>query len=265
MQRYTSEMRYEGSRFDLSGRVALVTGGSRGLGFSIARIFAEAGASVVICGRQAAELASAAAEIARDFAARVDWVTADLSMREQVGPLAEKAASLHGRVDILVANAGANVPQRIEAVTDERWDELMELNLSSAMRLTRALAPGMMERRWGRVIYVSSVLALTAIEGRSAYCAGKAALAGLARATAMDLGPFGITANCLLPGPFATDLPRRVLSEEQKKQFAGRTALGRWGEPDEIAGPALLLASAAGAYMTGSALVVDGGALARML
>ena len=123
----------------------------------------------------------------------------------------------------------------------------------------------MKERRWGRVIHISSVLGLGGKEQRNAYCATKSALLGLARASALDLGPFNITVNCIAPGPFLTDLPGKILSDEQKRVFAEITALGRWGRPDELAGPALLLASEAGSYITGTVLVVDGGTLSRVL
>ena len=122
----------------------------------------------------------------------------------------------------------------------------------------------MKERRWGRVIYISSIMGLTSAPGRTLYSATKSALIGLARAAANDLGGSGITVNCLAPGPFLTDLPASVLSEEQRAAFARRTALGRWGRPEELVGPALLLASDAGSYITGTTLVVDGGLLARV-
>ena len=121
----------------------------------------------------------------------------------------------------------------------------------------------MKERRWGRIIHISSIMALASKEGRDAYSATKAALVGMARATALDLGAFNITVNCLAPGPFLTDLPGSLLTDAEKKGFAQRTALGRWGDPRELAGPALLLASEAGSYITGAVLVVDGGTLTK--
>src|SRR5215213_7689002 len=131
------------------------------------------------------------------------------------------------------------------------------------MALTRAVVPDMKSRRWGRIIHISSVMGYLSKEKRNVYSATKSALMGLARASALDLGEFGITVNCIAPGPFLTDLPASVLSEAEKKVFSDRTALGRWGDPRELAGPALLLASEAGSYITGQTLVVDGGYLAR--
>jgi len=138
----------------------------------------------------------------------------------------------------------------------------MEINLNSVMALTRALVPQMKSRRWGRIIHISSIMGFVSKQGRNAYSATKSALLGLARAGALELGPFNITVNCLAPGPFLTDLPGRLLSAEEKAQFSGMTALGRWADPAELVGPALLLASDAGSYITGQTLVVDGGWLA---
>lgn len=250
--------------FDLSGRAALVTGGSKGIGKAIARGFARAGADVMICSRQEDHLRSAVAEIAEGTPVRVEYAVADMSRREDVKRLADTALQRLGKVDVLVNNAGYNVPQPIDEIRDETWDGLVELNLTSCMALTRALAPGMKQRRWGRVIHISSIMGLASTAQRSAYSATKAALLGLARAAALDLGPFGITVNCIAPGPIATEMPMSILSDRQKADFSGRTALGRWARPEELAGPALLLASEAGSYITGAVLVVDGGATIKV-
>ncbi len=250
--------------FDLTGRVALVTGGSRGLGKAMATIFAEAGAAVVVSSRHEDELQAAAAEIRDKMAARVEYIVADMTRREDVQRLADTAVHLMGKIDILVNNAGGNLPQAIDQIRDEDWDRLVELNLTSCMALTRALAPGMKERRWGRVIHISSIMGLASTAGRNVYSATKAALLGLARASALDLGAFNITVNCIAPGPFATEMPMSILSPEQQAALAARTALNRWARPEELVGPALLLASEAGSYITGTVLVVDGGALAKV-
>jgi NAD(P)-dependent dehydrogenase (short-subunit alcohol dehydrogenase family) len=253
------------SRFDLSGKVALVTGGSKGLGKAMARAFAEHGADVVISSRNETELQAAAAEIGAGLASRVEWLRADMTDPQQVRSLGEGALDRMGRIDILVNNAGSNMPQPIDEVTDEAWERILELNLTSIMRLTRMLVPQMKARRWGRIIHISSILGLTGLGGRNIYCSTKSALMGLARASAVDLGPWGITVNCIAPGPFLTNLPATVLSDAQRRAFADRTVLGRWGRPEELAGPALLLASDAGSFITGSTLLVDGGVLARVM
>lgn len=253
------------NRFDLTDKVALVTGGSKGLGLAMARGFAEHGAHVMICSRHEEELQSAAARIREGLDVRVDYLPVDMTDREAVRNLAEVTLARFGKVDILVNNAGSNTPQPIDQIQDEDWDRILELNLSSIMVLTRALVPQMKARRWGRIIHISSVLGLGSKEGRNAYSATKAAVIGLAKASALDLGQDGITVNCIAPGPFLTDLPMSLLDEAGKQSFASRTALGRWGQPGEIAGPAILLASEAGSYITGEVLLVDGGAFARAL
>jgi gluconate 5-dehydrogenase len=250
--------------FDLSGRVALVTGGSKGLGKAMALGFAQAGAGVAISSRHEAELKQAADEIRAETSAEVEYVVADMARRGEADRLAQSAIEALGRVDILVNNAGSNLPQPIDQIRDEDWDRLVELNLSSCMALCRALVPFMKERRWGRIIHISSIMGFSSAGGRNAYSATKSALLGLARASACDLGPFGITVNCLAPGPFLTDLPKSLLSQEKQDEFARGTALDRWGQPEELIGPALLLASDAGSYITGASLVVDGGCLAKI-
>jgi NAD(P)-dependent dehydrogenase (short-subunit alcohol dehydrogenase family) len=250
--------------FNLSGKVALVTGGSKGLGKAMARGFADAGADVIITSRHANELESAAKEIRAATGRTVIHIVADMTERDDVRRLADTALTAMGRVDILVNNAGSNTPQPIDEITDDNWDRIVELNLSSCMALSRALVGPMKERRWGRIIHISSIMGFTSAQGRSAYSATKSALAGLARGSANDLGPFGITVNCIAPGPFLTDLPAGLLSEAQRANFAQRTVIGRWGNPEELIGPALLLASDAGSYITGATLVVDGGALAKV-
>lgn len=255
-------MTLKNSLFDLTGRVALVTGGSKGLGKAMARGFAEAGADIVIASRHEDELKAALAEIRSGTEVRGIYVVADMSKRSEPDRLAKAALAEFGHVDILVNNAGSNVPEEIDKITDANWDRIIELNLSSCMALTRALVPQMKARKWGRVIHISSIMGLVSKAGRDAYSATKTALIGLARANALELGPFGITVNCLAPGPFLTDLPGKLLSEAEKAVFAKRTALGRWGDPRELAGPALLLASEAGNYITGTTLVVDGGTVA---
>ncbi|MFN4259887.1 MAG: SDR family NAD(P)-dependent oxidoreductase [Gemmataceae bacterium] len=249
--------------FDLTGKTALVTGGSKGLGKAMARGLVEAGADIVISSRHEDELQAALADMLRGTDRKGHYIVADMSQRAEVEQLARTALERMGHIDILINNAGTNVPQPIDQIRDEDWDRVMEINLHSIMILTRAVVPRMKERRWGRIIHISSIMALASNNGRSLYSATKAALVGMTRAGALDLGDYGITVNAIAPGPFLTDLPGRLLSEEEKQRFARMTALNRWGDPKELVGPALLLASDAGSYITGETLVVDGGYLAR--
>jgi NAD(P)-dependent dehydrogenase (short-subunit alcohol dehydrogenase family) len=249
--------------FRLDGRIALVTGGSKGIGKAIARSFAEVGAEVIITSRHEEELQSAAEEIRSATGRRVELRVSDMSRREEPAALARWALETCGKVDIVVNNAGSNQPQSLVDTTDDAWEYILELNFSSCMRLSRALAPKMIAQRWGRIIHVSSIMALASNMGRGIYSGTKAALIGMSRAHALELGPHGITVNCLAPGPIATDLPMNLLSEQQKKVFAERTAVKRWGEAVDIAGPALLLASEAGRNISGAVIVSDGGLLCR--
>jgi NAD(P)-dependent dehydrogenase (short-subunit alcohol dehydrogenase family) len=251
--------------FDLSGRVALVTGGSKGLGKAMARGFVLAGADVVISSRNEGELQTALGDILKGTERHGISVVADLARRADAEHLAQTALEKMRRVDILVNNAGTNVPSPIDQIRDEDWDRVLELNLTACMRLTRSLVPQMKERRWGRIIHITSVLGLRSKAARNLYSATKSALIGMAQSSALDLGSYGITVNCIAPGPFLTDLPARILTEVERQAFANQTALGRWGDPREMVGPALLLASEAGSYITGTTLVVDGGVLARVL
>jgi 3-oxoacyl-[acyl-carrier protein] reductase len=249
--------------FNLSGRTALVTGGSKGIGKAISRAYAEAGANIAISARHDEELKKAAAEIAEGLKVRVETFVSDLADREQATALGEQVLKKMGRVDILVNNAGSNQPQNLVNITEESWDRILQLNLTSCMLVARSLAPQMIERKWGRIIHLSSVMALASNPGRGLYSATKAALIGMTRAHALELGPMGVTVNCIAPGPVATDLPMSILTPEQKQKFAELTAVKRWGQPIDMVGPALLLGSDAGAFITGNVIVADGGMLCR--
>ncbi len=251
------------SPFDLAGKVALVTGGNKGLGKAMARGLAEAGADVFIASRSEEELKTALDFILSGTGCQGGYAVCDVSVRDDLTRLAATATAEMGRIDILINNAGMNAPQAIDAITDEAWDRVVEVNLTSVMGLTRAVVPQMKERKWGRVIHISSIMGQVSKEKRNVYSATKSALMGLARASALDLGPFGVTVNCLAPGPFMTDMPMSLLSDAEKKAFSDRTALGRWGDPTELVGPMLMLASDAGGYVTGTTLFVDGGYTAR--
>jgi NAD(P)-dependent dehydrogenase (short-subunit alcohol dehydrogenase family) len=249
--------------FDLTGKVALVTGGNKGLGLAMARGLAEAGADVVIAARTEDQLRAALDAILQGTHRCGAYFVCDMADREQVQEMAAAALAKMGKIDIVINNAGTNHPQPVDLIDDDVWDRLIEINLSSCMAVTRALVPQMKERRWGRVIHISSIFGQVSKAGRNAYSATKAALMGFTRASALDLGPFGITVNCLAPGPFLTDLPMSMLSEAEKQAFADHTALGRWADPKELVGPALMLASDAGSYVTGTTLFVDGGYTAK--
>ncbi|HMC10235.1 MAG TPA: SDR family oxidoreductase [Pirellulaceae bacterium] len=249
--------------FNLAGRTALITGGSKGIGKAVARGMAEAGANIAISARHEDELKKAKAEIAEGLKVKVAYFVADMNDRAAVKRLAADVLKSFGRCDVLFNNAGSNKPQTLVETTDEDWDNIVELNLTSCVLLSREIAPSMIKNKWGRIVYTSSIMGLASNPARGCYSATKAALIGMARAQALELGPHGITVNCLAPGPIATDLPMSLLSPDQKKIFSERTALKRWGQPIDMVGPVLLLTTDAGAYITGNVILADGGILCR--
>ncbi|MEZ6109208.1 MAG: SDR family oxidoreductase [Pirellulaceae bacterium] len=249
--------------FDLSGRVALVTGGSRGIGQAVARGYAEAGADVMLVSRSADDLARSAAVVSEGLDVRVETLAADLGDREEVTRVARETEARLGKVDILFANAGTNLPQPLLDTTEEVWDKVLELNFSSCMWLAKAVAGGMVERGWGRIVYTSSVLALPPIQVAAFTPRRRRPWSPCPRAQALELSPHGVTVNCLAPGPVLTDLTRGLLSDEQKLRFQERTAVKRWGEVIDMVGPTLLISSDAGAFITGNTILADGGMLCR--
>jgi NAD(P)-dependent dehydrogenase (short-subunit alcohol dehydrogenase family) len=250
--------------FDLSGRNALVTGGSKGLGLAMARALAMAGANVAIAARHAHELQAALASILEGTGVAGRWLVADMARRDEVESLARRACESLGPIDILVNNAGINRLAPIEQVQDADWDHVLAVNLTAPLILSRALAGPMKERGWGRIIHISSVFGEVSRAGRNAYSATKAGLIGLTHSMALELAPHGVTVNAILPGPFETPLTAALHHDPAQKQwFTDRVPMGRWGRPDELAGPLLLLASDAGSYITGTTLAVDGGWLAQ--
>jgi NAD(P)-dependent dehydrogenase (short-subunit alcohol dehydrogenase family) len=249
--------------FDLTGKVALVTGGSKGLGYAMARGLALAGADIVINSRNGDELESAMAEILQGTDRKGFSLVADLFKREETVNLARQALEAMGRVDIIINNAGTNLTRPVDEIKDDDWDRLLELNLSAPMVLVRELAAQMKERKWGRIINISSIFGLCAKEDRGLYSATKAGLIGITRTMAQEFGPWNITANVIAPGPFSTPLTDRMVQGELREYFDSMVVLERWGKPEDLMGPALLLASDAGSYITGSTLVVDGGWMTR--
>lgn len=250
--------------FDLTGRVALVTGGSKGLGAALARALALAGADVIVSARHEDELKNALTSILEGTQVRGAHIVADFSSRESAEATAEQAIATFGRIDILVNNAGINRLGAIGEVADPDWDALLAVNLTAPMVLSRALCGPMKSRGWGRIVNVSSIFGVVSRSERDAYSATKAGLLGLTRAMALDLAPYGVTVNALLPGPFETPLTAQLHPDpEARRWFTDRVPLGRWGRPEELTGPLLLLASDAGSYITGTSLVVDGGWLSQ--
>jgi NAD(P)-dependent dehydrogenase (short-subunit alcohol dehydrogenase family) len=247
-------------RFRIEGRRALVTGGGRGLGRVIAQALAEAGAEVAVSGRSLEACEAAAGEIARATGRKTAAFAADLTRAAEVARLAAEVERGLGPLDILVNNAGVNVRGPADELSEEDWDAVLDTNLKAPFLLSRAVGPRMCERGWGRIVNIGSMLAVVALPGRAPYAASKAGLVNLTRVLALEWAARGVTVNAICPGPFATDMNRQLLADPVKyKAFIERIPMGRWGELHDIAGAALFLASDASAFVTGSALFVDGG------
>jgi NAD(P)-dependent dehydrogenase (short-subunit alcohol dehydrogenase family) len=250
------------SLFDLTDKVALVTGGTSGIGAAIAKQFALAGARVVIASEDAADCERVAAAMRRDGHA-VTGAACDVAYRREVEDLAAAVTELHGRVDILVCSAGIAPPSGpIANATDRDWDRTMTINLRSLLWLANLVIPGMAERRDGSVIFVSSIAGLRGNKALGLYGVSKAAGAQLARNLAVEWGPSNVRVNAISPGVIETRFAAPMLDDaDVMSRRLALTPLRRIGKPEEVAGLALLLASRAGAFITGQNIVVDGGTL----
>ena len=246
--------------FRLEGRVALVTGGVRGLGLAMAEALASAGASVVVTARLQDAADAAATSIAGTTGAKTLGVDAEVTKADSVAAMVARTLDAFGSLDILVNNAGINIRRPIEELREEEWDQVLDTNLKGPWLCCRAVLPTMKARGWGRVINLSSILGEVAMADRSLYCSSKGGLTLLTRTLALEWAQYGINVNAICPGPFATEMNTAVLNDSEKRaRFADRTAQRRWADPKELGPAAVFLASEASSFVTGATLFVDGG------
>jgi 3-oxoacyl-[acyl-carrier protein] reductase len=239
---------------DLGGKTAFVTGSTRGIGLAIARALHGAGAKVAIVGRDQARAEAAAAELGERTAA----VACDVALADQVEAAIAAAERALGPIDVLVNNAGLTRDNILLRLTDADWDAVLDANLKGAFHTTRAVIKGMMKRRAGRIINVTSIVGLTGNKGQANYAASKAGLIGFTKSVAKEYASRGILANCIAPGFIETDMTA-ALPDEARATLLQDIALGRLGRPEDVAGAALFLASDLAGYITGQVLIVDGG------
>lgn len=241
-------------KLDLSGKITLVTGGTRGIGLDICKSFAAAGAKVALCARDGAKANETASQLgggARGYAC-------DVGISSQVEALADAVEKDLGKIDVLVNNAGFTKDNLLFRLTESDWDTVMNTNLRGAFLMTKFAARGMIKRRWGRVINITSVVGLEGNKGQSNYSASKAGMIGFTKSVAKELASRNVLVNAVAPGYIDTELTRGI-SAEAKKYLQDNIPLGRLGEGPDIAGAVLFLASDLASYITGQVLVVDGG------
>jgi len=240
--------------FDLTGKAALVTGATGGIGAAIAKALHKAGATVAISGTRAAVLE----ELREELGGRVHVLPCNLSVAAEVEKLVPAAEAAMDALDILVNNAGIARDGLAMRLKDEDWQAVLDVNLTAAFRLARAAMRPMMKKRWGRIVNITSVVGVTGNPGQANYVASKAGIIGLSKSLAQELAGRNVTVNCVAPGFIATPMTD-VLTDKQKEAILGRVPAGRLGSPDEVAAAVLYLASNEAAYVTGQTLHVNGG------
>ena len=240
--------------FKLNGKNALVTGASGGLGKAIAESLHAQGATVRLAGRNREALDT----LAKQLGSRAHVIVGDLSSAEAADKIMQDAETAMGSVDILVNNAGLTRDTLALRMNDEMWQNVIDVNLTAAFRLSRSAIKGMMKRRWGRIISIASIVGVTGNPGQANYAASKAGLIGMSKALAQEVGSRGITINCVAPGFIQTAMTD-ALNEEQKAKLTERIPAQRLGQPDDIAAAVVYLASLEASYVTGQTLHVNGG------
>ncbi|MHC4442930.1 MAG: SDR family NAD(P)-dependent oxidoreductase [Planctomycetota bacterium] len=246
--------------FSLAGRLALVTGGSKGLGYAMAEGLGRSGADVVIVSRHGDELKAAAENLSQSTSSEILPIVADVTRSDQVEAMTAEAVKAFGHLDVLVNNAGVNIRHPTIEMTEEEFRLILETNLIGAFLVAKSVGKYMAAQKSGSIINVSSMVGMVGLAGRPGYTASKGGLNQLTRTMALELAPVGVRVNALCPGPFATEMNEPLTSDPARSAwFIERIPLGRWGKPEELAGVVVFLASEASSFMTGATLVVDGG------
>lgn len=249
--------------FDLTGKVAVVIGGTSGIGRAIARGLAEAGADVVPSSRRSEQVAETARELREQYGRRSLEVTSDVGDKASLENLLERCVETFGKVDILVNSAGKTKRTPTIDVSEAEWNDILDTNVTGTLRACQVFGRHMLERKYGRIVNIASLSTFVALYEVAAYAASKAAVAMLTKSLAIEWAPHGVNVNAIAPGVFRTALNQKLLDEtERGQEFLLRTPMKRFGKVEELAGAAVFLSSDAASFITGEILVVDGGFLA---